>query len=314
MTGFREWFSDFARYIRTPTAVSSDETRALREEIEFHLVETARAEVERGRPPADACRQALDRFGDLDATLHACAQPAIAARARYHWLHLGLTAALLVAVGSLGAIVWLNRASDAASPFHGDIEGRVVDEQSRPIPLAHILAVVKTWPRDGFRQQAHMATSGADGTFVIENVCPERDVYEVQLAVLAEGRVLQSTYAEKQRGPMPPAEFRLEATQPLTVKFESPAGKVLQQVEVFPFQRTDRRGVGHSVYFCSAQPVVERSDDRGRVSLPYFAPGDAATLYLRVPDGEWQTHDLVVPADGHATIIPSHDDELSNGA
>ena len=40
----------------------------------------------------------------------------------------------------------------------------------------------------------------------------------------------------------------------------------------------DASGAEHSIYFCSAASIVEETDAEGRVTLPYFSPGDRAAL------------------------------------
>jgi hypothetical protein len=115
--------------------------------------------------------------------------------------------------------------------------------------------------------------------------------------------VLESSYIDRMRGPLKPAEFRLAPSAPMAVRFEGADGRPVSGVEVFPFERVDRGGADHHVYFCSAEPVVRRSDAAGVVSLPYFSPGDNATVYLRAPGGEWGTRAFDVPEDRRIVVI-----------
>jgi hypothetical protein len=166
-----------------------------------------------------------------------------------------------------------------------------------------VLAVVKTWPEDGFQQKAHTAVTRQDGRFLVEDVYPDHSDYEVQIAVLADGRVMQSSYFSEQNGPLEPAQFQLRPSSPVAVRFEARDGSPVRGVEVFPFQRVAQDGAEDSIYFCSAKPIVRRSDAAGQVSLPYFSPGDEATVYLKGPDGEWNTHDFAVAETEQIVVI-----------
>jgi len=300
-----KWLGEIARYLRNPSGVPEEAARSIQEEIEFHLGESLREGVEDGLGVDESRRQTLARFGDIDAAYRDCTYAVAEGFVRCHRFHLALTAGLLVAVGALGALAWMraDRQSAVSAGLNGDIEGRVVDEGSQPIEAAHVLAVVKTWPPGGFRQQAYTVATRSDGSFAIADVLPAEEEYEVQIAVVASGRVLESSYIDRLRGPMPRAEFRLAPSAPVAVRFEAADGQPLSGVEVFPFQRVERGGADHQVYFCSAEPVTRRSGATGEVSLPYFSPGDNATVYLRTPGGEWDTRAFAVPEDRQVVVI-----------
>jgi hypothetical protein len=182
-----------------------------------------------------------------------------------------------------------------------------VDEASRPIERAHILAVVKTWPNNGYRQQAHTAITDSQGNFSIEDVCPLDANYEVQLAVIADGRSLESVYVEDGRGQLEPFAFQLAGTHPFQVRFRGPDGLPLANVEVFPHRRVDDAGLDHFVYFQGSEPIVQRTDKTGSVPMTYFRSGERATMYFRAPGGEWQTRDLKVPTQDSVTEVELND-------
>jgi hypothetical protein len=303
----KRWLSEIGRYLRSGTGVPEETARSIQEEIEFHLGESLRDGVADGLSAQDARRQTLARFGDVGEAFCDCTHAAAEGHVRCHRFHLALTAALLVAVGALGALARLRAGRERAvavdAAVAGDIEGRVVDDESQPIEAAHVLAVVKTWPPGGFRQQAYTAATRSDGSFAIDDVLPTEAEYEVQIAVVAGGRVLESSYFERQRGPLHRAEFRLAPSAPIAVRFEAADGQPVSGVEVFPFRRADRGGADHSVYFCSAEPVMRRSDVTGEVSLPYFSPGDDATVYMRAPGGHWNTRRFAVPEERRVVVI-----------
>jgi hypothetical protein len=249
-----------------------------------------------------ACHAAVQQFGDVEAAVRGCAATAATGHARLHRAHLAVTALSLVAVGALGARMWMNPPGEPA-PGDGDISGQVLDEQARPVANAHVLAVVKTWPKQSYRQLAYVAITRADGTFEIANVYPTDEKYAVQIAVVADGKRLESSYVNLRKGPLEPVNFQLTSTPPLTVRFETADGRPLEGVDVFPSERVEAGGARHIVYFCSGGPVVQRSDSAGRVSLPYFSPGDAASLYVRTPGGEWNVREMAVPRDRGDIVI-----------
>lgn len=305
----RQWLSDAVRYIRNPSGVSEEASRSIREEIKFHLAESARERMGDGAAPTEACQGAVEHFGDVEMAVRGCHEVAATGHARWHRMHLAATAALLAAVAAVGSLAW--SLSGEPPVGDGDITGRVVDEQSRPIANAHVLAVVKTWPQQAFRQQPYVAMTKSDGTFEIENVYPLDEKYEVQIAVVADGKLLESSYVDLRDGRLEPLDFRLTATEPFTLRFESHGGQALAGVEVFPFERIPSDGARHMVYFCSGGPVVKRTDSRGRVSLPYFSPGDSAAIYMRTPGGEWKTHLFqVAPGEGDVVVTMPADESI----
>jgi hypothetical protein len=206
--------------------------------------------------------------------------------------------------------VVVTRLSRQPAVGEGDVIGRVVDDESRPIANAHVLAVVKTWPLQSYRQLAYVALTTADGSFEINDVYPTDENYEIQIAVVADGRVLESNYVDLRKSVLPPVEFQLAATAPLAVRLESATGRPLEGVEVFPFQRIEPDGARHVVYFCSAGPVIRQTDAQGRVRLPYFSPGDEAAVYVRPPGGEWGALSFPVPEDPEQVVLRIPADEL----
>jgi hypothetical protein len=297
----QRWFREARDYVSSPRGVPDEVSNSIRDEIAFHLAESVARQTQQGASTEDACRTAITRFGDVGAAVRQCAVEPAEIHSRWHRRHLALTAALFVAAAGLGA--WAYRAVNAP-PWvgDGDLVGQVVDDMGKPIAGAHVLAVVKTWPEQAFRQLAYTAITGADGMYRIDDVYPLEEKYEVQIAVLAENRVLTSNYIDLREGPLPPIEFELTPTSPLALRFESSQGRPLAGVHVFPFTRTDVRGAEHQVYFCSAAPIVAESDAQGRVTLPYFAPGDRAAFYVRPPEGEWSTLETAIDGSGELVV------------
>ncbi len=332
----RRWFSALARYLNmAPSNSAADVGASIQEEIEFHLEESIRDHVENGMTGPEARRAAAERFGSVSQVAGQCYAQSYARQAVVHRLHTCITLALVVILAALlvtrlwaPATVQTNRADtvEALEPTtaaaaksnsgSGDIVGRVVDEQMQAIDNAHILAVVKTWPPNGYRQQAYMATTSPDGRFEIANVYPVGEEFEVQIATVADKRLLQSSYLSSSGAALEPIIFRLPPTRGFDLRIERDDGSSIAGAEVFPHRRIDRDGHDHLVYFQSADPIIQKSDNEGVVQLPFFVPGDRATVYLRLPSSEWQTREIVVPSQGntvHLKVPSGKPSPASNG-
>ncbi|BBO34532.1 carboxypeptidase-like regulatory domain-containing protein [Lacipirellula parvula] len=297
----KRWWGEVRDYVASPQGVPDRVSDSIRDEIAFHLTETAARQAELGVSADEARRSAVERFGDVTGVIRECAADSAETHSRWHRRHLALTALLIAGAAALGA--WSYRALNAP-PWvgDGDLVGQVVDEMGKPISGAHVLAVVKTWPQQAFRQLAYTAITGADGMYHIENVYPLDEKYAVQIAVIADERLLKSNYIDPRDGQLDPVDFKLQRTTPLAVRFESSAGQPAVGVHVFPFARIDTSGQRHAVYFCSAAPIVRESNAEGRVALPYFAPGDRAALYIRQATGEWETHNASIDDSGEVVV------------
>ncbi|WP_010587262.1 carboxypeptidase-like regulatory domain-containing protein [Schlesneria paludicola] len=311
--------SNLFDYLRTPAARSAQEFGdAIEDEIAFHLAERTDENVARGMSPEQARREAMASFGDASKIAAQCHREAVHSLALWHRVHLGMTACLAVSVAAL----WFGASKRAlrvptlelaqlppgiatmlAHDWTGDLTGRIVDEEGRPIPNAQVLAVVKTWPDQSYFQRAFVTATNAGGQFSIENVHPIDELYECQLAVIAEKRLLKSAYYGNQHGTFTPVTLQLPPASSLTLRVESDRGETLAGVDVLPHRRVEPGGEQHQVYFDSAQSIISQTDREGCATLPYFSSGDIATVLLRGKTGEWQTHDVTVPAAGETITI-----------
>jgi hypothetical protein len=306
---FRRWRITLLDYLRTPPGQTprcvTDDIGA---EIESHLDHAIDEHRRRGMTAEHARQAAMSEFGNLDQALRDCHQVWRIDQRLCHWTHLTLTTLLLVAL----AYFSFTRTPPISMPVvdagSGDLHGHVLDERSEAIAQAHILAVVKTWPPNGYRQQAYIATTGANGRFRIENVYPTDQKYEVQLAVVADRRLLESIYISDVAGQLAPFSFRLRSSEPVVVRFSTADGAPLHGVEVFPHRRVDASGQDNLVYFQGSEPVVTTTDADGIARLPYFGRGDLATVCFRVPGMDWQTRDVRIP---RATNLPVFDLQVS---
>ena len=325
----RDFIGALVSYLRTPPMIQAAQAkRDLREELEFHLTSSVRDQMAKGSSSQQSQQVALQRFGDVTAVVRDCCEVAISRGVFWHRVHQGITFALICVVvvlayrmrstpevtPSIESPYTMTAAGYSLAETRGDIAGLVVDERGQGVNAAHILAVVKTWPPNGYRQQAYTATCQGDGTFEIQNVYPPQQEYEIQIAAIAEGRLLQSEYISMTTGTLEPIRFQLSASTPLALRFESDSGQPIEGVSAFPFKRVDHGGKRHVVYFDSADPIIRESGATGSVAMPHFLPGEQATVFVRFPDCEWQTRELVVPAGEQAVVLkPSSKERSESG-
>ncbi len=305
-------------YLRTPAARSAEEFGdAIEEEIAFHVEARTQEYLQQGMSEADARRAACQRFGNPARVAADCHAASIGGLILWHRLHLAMTATLAVAFGWL----WMASARTLPAPLEfasrlppgiasmlahdwtGDVTGQILDERARPIEAVNVLVVVKTWPDQSFFQRAYVGISDRHGKFVIQDVHPLDERYEVQIAAVADGRALKSSYHSTESGELDPVVIQLPLSSGVALQVESKQGTKLTDVEVLPRGRIEASGTEHVVYFDSAQSLVKRTDDEGRAELPYFLPGDTANFLLRSAKGEWEPHAVKVPPLGETVTI-----------
>ena len=314
----RNWIKTFFSYLRLPLIVHANrEKNDLHEEIAFHLSASADEHLDAGLNSQQSQQAALEQFGDIDSVVQNCCDVSLARHVFCHRIHQGLTLGLLCAVGLLWYYIG-NQSPDgtalAPSGYSlvettGIIQGAVVNDLGQPVNAVHVLAVVKTWPPNGYRQNSFTAMTRADGTFQIKHAYPPGQEYQVQIAVLAEGHLLQSEYISMKQGTLEPFRFQLTKTSPFVLRFENRDGTPIAGVSAFPFERVDQNGAEHCVYFCSAKPIVQTSNHRGVISMPHFLPGEQATVYVRFPEHDWQTRQLTVPEGVHEIVLTPTENE-----
>jgi hypothetical protein len=311
------FFNSLYRYLLAPAARTAEQFGdEIEEELSFHIAERTSEYLSSGLSEVGARRKALERFGDTSRYAVECHLATVGELATWHRLHLAAT----IALAALAGFLWFRATPSAGIPaklaqlppgiesmldndWTGDVRGRIVDDQGQPISGAHVLVVVKTWPDQSYFQRAYTRITGPDGQFLVEDVHPINERYAVQVAAIADNRVLKSSYRQHSRGPMESLEFELQASSGFRLKIEDEHGNTLSGVEVLPHGRVAAGGEEHIVYFDSAQPIVRVTDIHGRVDLPYFDPGDTATVMLRVPNREWETRDVLVPANGQDATV-----------
>lgn len=316
-------FKELIEYVNAPLLVNAEQARnELREEIEFHLTSSARDQMESGLSAETSTQIAKDRFGDVGAVVRECDQVFGPGLVFWHRLHQCMTVALIAAVGLLGWHVLglqkkfadtnlITATGYSVQATDGDVRGDVIGDDGQPVSSAHVLAVVKSWPPNGYRQQSYMTTTHHDGTFQILDVYSPDNKYEVQISVIADGRLLSSEYTNMQTGRLDPYHFQLEKTPPFEIRFESEDGNPISGVAAFPSSRIDTAGKSHSVYGMAADPIVRLSNENGEINMPHFLPGEKITVSVRFPSGQWQRRELVVPESNRLVVMRPATDSVS---
>jgi hypothetical protein len=314
----RRAFTEFWGYLRTPASRSAEAFGdEIAEEIAFHI-EARTLEYQQQGMSLEAAQQAAHRrFGNPARVAADCHTAAIGGLILWHRLHLAMTAGLAL---TLGWVWWTTArtnmdltATTARVPpgiaamldhdWTGDVTGQIVDDQDGPIEAANVLVVVKTWPDQSYFQRAYVGVSDSQGRFLIPDVHPINERYEVQITAVATGRALKSSYHSELTGVFEPVVLKLPPSPGFAVQVESDQGVKLPNIEVLPQSRIEASGTRHLIYFDSAQSLVSHTDNAGRVELPYFQPGDTAGVLLRTPHGDWQPHDIKVPPAGQIATI-----------
>lgn len=310
------------RYLKAPAALSAEQIEDdIKEEIAFHISERARDYQALGMDQEAAHQAALARFGDASKVTVQCHTTSISKLVALHRIHLGATLALGALVAVLTFQLFARHSETAQAlpsippsvasmldnDWTGDVSGRVEGEHGQPIRGANVLIVVKTWPDQSYFQRAYGAITDGDGRFVLENIRPATDYFEVQAAVVTANREVQSVYYTPTDGQPAELNFKLRRTDSFTLQITGDRGLPMAGVEVIPHQRVDHSGQLHLVYFDSAQSIIHKSDQEGHVQLPYFQPGDSVTVLLRLEDEQWESYELQVPETGNASIC-IHDD------
>lgn len=306
------------QYARAPVARSAEEyDLAIEKEIAFHVAERTEEYIANGMPADQAKQSALNKFGDVARIASQCRVEAMGGLVAWHRLHFALTMGLIVAVASL-SISGMRRSNDslriAASlppgiasmlnhDWTGDVTGRVVNEEGQPIAGACVLVVVKTWPDNSYFQRSYSAICDNHGEFEIRRVHPRNEKYEVLVSAVADHRLLKSSYHSKSGGTLEPVQLELPTSSQFVLQIESEQGAVLHGIEILLQERMETNGSRHQVYFDSAQSLIKQTDEQGRVQLPYFQPGDTATVLVRTADRSWQPHELLVPDQGQILTL-----------
>lgn len=315
-------------YFRTPVSRQLIQAHAeVQEEIQFHLASKVADLQGMGASPQDAANTALEQFGDVRTVLRQCCDESSAGQIILHRSHMLLTALLMIATTTFSLKMWSASAKDDApknsvtqlptgvqSTYDGDVAGIVVDELGKALPNANVMVAVKWWPANGFRQQCYMVTTDKSGEFSVRNAFPSSAEHEVQIAAMADGHLLTSRYISDENQVLDALRMEVPSvSNEFALEFKSANGTPMSGVAAFPHQRTDTSGVGHTVYFQSADKIIRESDQAGRMQFSNFRPGDRAVVFVRFPNEDWQQRELVVPENESIVVITQTPTETAGG-
>jgi len=276
-------------YLRSPWASAADTSDdEVKQELEFHLMSSANDLHQSGLSIEDAQSEAYEKFGDLGLVV--CVAMLFAGQ---------LQPNLNPADGKLSTATGFS-----LEETHGDVFGDVNDPAGEAISNANVIVVVKTWPEGGYRQQSYMTTTDSTGSFCVEDVYPPDHDYEVQVSVVADGRLLTSRYVDMASGILSGFAFELQPTNQFKIRFEDESGAPLEHVSAFPSSRTDQDGKRHQVYFMGAAPIVLRSNEQGTIPITQFTQGEQVAITVRFPgEDDWQVREFVVPEDKQVVVM-----------
>lgn len=287
---------------RSAKRVSSD----IDDELAFHLEQRKHDFIRRGMTAEEAEAAAKERFGNAQRIAAECYSVSMTGTTWFHRVHLVATAALICAVVYFGWSMSRPAVSPELPPgiaavmqedWSGDVTGRVVDDNGMPVTGANVLVAVKTWPGGSYFQRPYACLTKADGTFAIQRVHPANQVYEVQVAVVAEGLAMRSQYQSFNAGESRSFKFTLPAAETIQLKLANSAGDSLVGIDVIPVERIDTSGSHELVYFDTAKPIASQTDVSGTIEFSCFQPGDQAVLMVRCDEDEWKRVPVAIPSD-----------------
>jgi len=314
----RRFIRAVSKYVQVPTSQTSRHfAQEIDEELAFHLEQRTQDYVQRGMSEQEARHRALQKFGDVPEIARQCHDASFTGLAWIHRLHLAATAALSVCVlllltqwvfqrkQGIGTHANLPPAVQSLmnEDWTGDVHGHVVSESGKVIANAKVLMAVKTWPGGSFFQRAYATKTGPEGKFQVNNVCPVNDLYEVQIAVVAENFEMQSSYHSIGSGTLDALTFQLPASESFRLQVEDASGRPIPGVQVMPHQRVEESGEQHVVYFDSGESIVRVTDEKGQVAFPYFREGDGVTVLVETTQGNWEAFEIRVPESDEVAAI-----------
>ncbi|MGH7136961.1 MAG: permease prefix domain 1-containing protein [Pirellulales bacterium] len=294
------------------------------DELMFHFRSLVDENLAQGMSADAAWRAAQDRFGSLRHYSDECrrvltgAHPMLQRFSTVGLVVLSLVVGwLLVEVRSLRQAAAMTplqiaqkngadaTAKGEAASKQNDLSGTVVDHKGTPVPDAHVLVILKTWPNDRYRQQDFASKTDKEGQFRFAKLVPADGQRAVHLAVVKEGYALKSTYDLKKAGEKMTTDnlkLQLDDAAPVTLVVRDARGGAAAKAGVIPFRRKTAGGEEHLLYFQAAKPIEITADAEGRIRLGYFQRGDQAEVYIRLPGKEWEQHPVAISEKGDVEV------------
>jgi hypothetical protein len=120
----------------------------------------------------------------------------------------------------LGAGLLVALCAAPAVAKDGDVVVRVKNRQGKAVADANVFFVVKTWPNQRYQQRAYQGRTDEKGDVRLVGKYVVGEKYAVQVAVLADGFALESSYRYVKDGKaFEPVNLRLAAGQESVLRF-----------------------------------------------------------------------------------------------
>lgn len=186
-----------------------------------------------------------------------------------------------------------------------DLTGTVTTSSGEPIAEADVLLIVKTWPNNRYRQDDYAVKTDKEGKFILKKKIPLSGQYGVNAAAIAEGHALTSQYVlVKDAGGNAPDELKFELSPATStcIVITDESGKPIAKALVAPSARVTEDDEEYLVYHQGSNPVWQKTDEDGSVTLTWFAAGDVAKINIRPRGGEWSETSFDVTDNGEVSI------------
>ncbi|HVX10404.1 MAG TPA: carboxypeptidase-like regulatory domain-containing protein [Pirellulales bacterium] len=310
---------NFTRALRgrvSPPAASGEAN--IDEELLFHFRSLVDENLAKGLPADAAWHDAQRRFGSLGRYADECRQVVMGGFPMLHKISVAGFVVLALVVAWLFSEVRSLRQAAAAAPAEktaaakaaksqkADLAGIVVDSAGKPIPDAHVLVILKTWPGNRYRQEDFAGKTDEKGRFRFAELVPAKGQRAVHMAVVKDGYALTTTYDLKKQGEAMQTDglkFTLDAATKVTIAVRDAAGRPAGKAGVLPSGRQTADGQDHVVYFQAAKPIEMVADGDGRIQLAMFKRGDQAKIYVRLAGRDWEEHGVTIPDQGDMVEI-----------
>jgi hypothetical protein len=328
------------RIQRSDSAPVADAADDVKEELMFHLCSQVEENRARGMSENDAWADAQQRFGSVDRYAKETWRIDMGTKLLIQRVAIGGMVVLFFLCGWLWVEVERLHAqnqsltgqyenikqrneqvlqlvqnivpakAENAEPRMSDFTGTVMDDSGKPLADADLLVILKTWPGGRYMQEDFYAKSNSEGHFTFPKLVPVASKYAVQVAAAKKGYAFKSAYQLKQGTAAKDPEavkFKLEKALPLTLVIHDKSDQPIKGAVVVPNSRKPKIGQEQSVYYQASEPLRCESNEKGEVSVPYFAAGDKVTIYLAMPGQEPQPHSFVVEEKDNPYTISAGD-------
>ena len=160
------------------------------------------------------------------------------------------------------------------------LQGRLIDDEGKPVGNVEVWAVQKTWPNNRFQQQVLKVTSDSKGEFAFADFAIHGKQYAFLLSVVSPEYLLTSEYRlVKDGSPQDPIVLQLTAAPPTTFKFIDTKGKALSGVKVIPSTRDVDDSTQMMCYAQQLRLSNYETNEQGEVRLACWKVGEKGSIY-----------------------------------